>query len=48
MRNQMIRGRKCDYSTRYFYDKGGYIFSKKTNRIVDVVIRVAVHARSRA
>lgn len=39
----MLQGRKCDYSKRFFYIKGGYIFSKKTDRIVDILARSAVY-----
>lgn len=34
--NTMISGRKCDYSARFFYNKAGYIYSKATQRIVDI------------
>lgn len=39
MHNQMIAGKKCDYSVRYFYAKGDYIYSKSTKRIVDIRVR---------
>ncbi|WP_194145480.1 hypothetical protein [Helicobacter sp. MIT 05-5294] len=34
--NSMIKGKKCDYSTHYFYIKGDYIYSKTTQKIVDI------------
>lgn len=39
----MLQGRKCDYSKRFFYIRGGYIFSKKTDRIVDILARSDVY-----
>lgn len=41
--NKMLHGRKCDYSNRFFYAKGGYIYSKKTDKIVDIMARSAVY-----
>lgn len=32
----MLSGRKCDYSAKYFYERAGYIYSKATQRIVDI------------
>lgn len=40
-RVKMLRGVGADYSPLYFYEFGGLIFQKRTNKIVDVLRRRA-------